>query len=436
MVRIKPLHIFLSVWMLTSCSLSKRMSRDITKLQQDTVFARGHVGLSIRDEKSGKYVYEQNASKYFAPASNVKLFTCYAVMKYLPDSLPGWYMHQTRDTLYLKPNGDPTFLHPDFPDQPVMEKLVTGTKPVVLFKLQSQKFTRLGYGWPWGSWQEFYMPEKSVMPIYGNIIRFRPLAGSVKAHPAYFQANIEKAYVNVEKRISVKRAEDTNEFTVASSSYNALARPFTQKQDAYITYKLLTDTLVRDNKTILFRKDSLKQFLWTPLYTQYTDSVLKYMMHRSDNFLAEQLLLMAGNKISGFLNDRQVIAHLIKNDFSTFADKPRWVDGSGLSRLNMFSPNSIIELLVKMKADFPWGRITTVLPHGDEGTLKGYYKGYENNIWAKTGGLTGSNSLSGYLITKKGNNYNFSFVINNHQASALGIRKSMEKILINIINKY
>jgi len=87
-----------------------------------------------------------------------------------------------------------------------------------------------------------------------------------------------------------------------------------------------------------------------------------------------------------------------------------------------------------MKKEFGWKRISGILQKGNEGTVKGYYKGYEENIYSKTGTL-GSNvtSLSGYLITKKGNNYIFSFQVNNHYKSASSIRKAFETYITEII---
>ncbi len=41
------------------------------------------------DASANKYLYNHNGQKYFVPASNTKLFSCYAALKYLGDSLPG-----------------------------------------------------------------------------------------------------------------------------------------------------------------------------------------------------------------------------------------------------------------------------------------------------------------------------------------------------------
>ena len=93
-----------------------------------------------------------------------------------------------------------------------------------------------------------------------------------------------------------------------------------------------------------------------------------------------------------------------------------------------------MDLLLQMKKEFGWKKVTDVLQRGNQGTVKGLYQGYENNIYTKTGTL-GSYvvSLSGYIITKKGNKYVFSMLINNHYKPAAITRKAIEKYMIEII---
>src|SRR5690606_21176710 len=109
-------------------------------------------------------------------------------------------------------------------------------------------------------------------------------------------------------------------------------------------------------------------------------------------------------------------------------------DGSGLSRSNQVTPRGLTDLLLQMKKEFGWKKITSVLQKGNEGTVKGLYQGYENNIYSKTGTLSNNVlSLSGYLTTKKGNQYVFAMVVNNHFKPATPVRKAFEKYIINII---
>ena len=73
---------------------------------------------------------------------------------------------------------------------------------------------------------------------------------------------------------------------------------------------------------------------------------------------------------------------------------------------------------------------------GKSGTLKNYYKSVSPYIFGKTGTLSNNHCLSGYLITKKGKTFIFSYMNNNYVASEKEVRKQMEKLLKAIHDKY
>ena len=160
------------------------------------------------------------------------------------------------------------------------------------------------------------------------------------------------------------------------------------------------------------------------------------MMHRSDNFFAEQTLLMVSNQILGVMNDDKIIDTLLKTDFKDLPQKPNWADGSGLSRYNLFSPQDFVFVLNKMRNEFEWKRITTIFSTGGSGTLSARYKNLEGKIYAKTGTLSNNLALSGYVITNKGKTLIFAILVGNHTAAGVDIRNAMEQFLTGIIEKY
>ena len=102
-----------SIFILVSCSVSKQISKTAnTILLNDTAISKGHIGISIYEPATNTYWYNYNADKYFIPASNTKLFTLYAGMKYLGDSLVAARLQRSRSdiTITIYPSGDPTFL--------------------------------------------------------------------------------------------------------------------------------------------------------------------------------------------------------------------------------------------------------------------------------------------------------------------------------------
>ena len=155
----------------SSCSVSKQISKQAsTILLNDTAISTGHIGISIYEPATNKYWYNYNADKYFIPASNTKLFTLYAGMKYLGDSLTGLAYQNFSDTaINISGAGDPTFMHPDFKNQPVFDFLKTQQKTIYLSG--NYKDSALGYGWAWDDYSYNYMVERNAFPFYGNTIK-------------------------------------------------------------------------------------------------------------------------------------------------------------------------------------------------------------------------------------------------------------------------
>jgi D-alanyl-D-alanine carboxypeptidase/D-alanyl-D-alanine-endopeptidase (penicillin-binding protein 4) len=156
------------------------------------------------------------------------------------------------------------------------------------------------------------------------------------------------------------------------------------------------------------------------------------MMFNSDNFFAEQTLLMVSNEKLGYMGDEQIIDTLLKTDFKDLPTKPRWVDGSGLSRYDLFSPKDFIYILNKLQSEFGFTRMKRILPTGGQGTLTNYYEGDAGFIYAKTGSMSNNVSLSGYLITKKNKLLIFSVIINNFDGSGKSGRRAIEKLIKSI----
>src|SRR5881394_1311360 len=111
----KLLIINSSLIILASCSVQKQISRSATQLViKDSSLHTAHVGISIYEPSANKYWYNYQGDHYFVPASNTKLPTCYAAMKYLGDSLSGTISTENDTALFILPTADPTLLHPYF----------------------------------------------------------------------------------------------------------------------------------------------------------------------------------------------------------------------------------------------------------------------------------------------------------------------------------
>ena len=431
--------------LLTACSPAKYISKSAkNNVLSRQSFQAAHVGISIFDAGSNRYLYNYQADKYFVPASNTKIFTLYAALKNLGDSLPGLRYEETADTFFIYPTADPTLLHPDFKKQPVIEKLQKVTKSVVLVNSAWEE-EAFGSGWAWDDYNGMYMPERSPLPVYGNVIKWiqvmqnnaqAELEGRIQTFvfsepEVNWKVRFKEDREN--KLFSVQRRKDDNYFEVSQG-----AEPYREQSVPFVTngvvsaIELLKDTI---RKEIIVQPVTRTATSKT-IRSQPTDSLLKIMMYRSDNFFAEQVLLMASNEKLGVMNDARIIDTLLKSDLQELPQQPTWVDGSGLSRYNQFTPQSFVWILNKMKNEFGMERLKTIFPSGGQGTLVNYYKSDSGYVFAKTGTLSGQIALSGYLITRKNKLLIFSCLVNNHKSSTAEIRKSVERFLSGIRRKY
>ncbi len=399
-------------------------------------FAPAHVGISIYDPAENKFLFSYQDTKYFVPASNTKLFTCFAALKNLKDSLVAFeYLPNTENTA-VRFTGDPTFLHPDFKQEKVFNFLQTNA-PNITFVTPRWNAASFGNGWAWNDYDANYMPERSAMPIYSNLVWFSKKGNQLNIVPKAFKDSVNIFASMADGKFAIDRDKSDNHFEIVKSTrtFTATQIPFTTKKSFEdVSLNLLEDTL---NRVLQFASAINDQTaVWKKFYSQPTDSMLKLMMHESDNFFAEQTLLMVGNEKIGLMDDNKTIDTLLKSDFIGLPQKPKWVDGSGLSRYNLMTPQDFVWILTQMKKSFSWDRINTILPGANEGTLAGLYKGYEGKIFAKTGTLSNHVALSGYITTKKGTTLIFSVLVNAHQTAAGTIRKSIEQFITGIIDNY
>ncbi|MBN8674509.1 MAG: D-alanyl-D-alanine carboxypeptidase [Chitinophagales bacterium] len=464
--------VLFSSYLLLSCSVQQQLSRSAkeTVLQQPA-FKAAHAGISIYEPATGKYWFNYQGDKYFVPASNTKIPTCYAAMKYLGDSLVGAQIVRYNGDIIVYPSADPTFLNIEFKYQPLFKFLNENSGSIVI-KYKSWQDNRLGNGWSWNDFQETYMAERSAMPIYKNLVTFNNVDSSgfsvfgtpdslrVNSSPKFFSNNqfwnkrrfkLDELYKlgtpeHLNKKIEEKKGIGFKVYRELGNNIFSLMPTFDleTKQllpfitSADISNKLLEDTLHKKviNENVYFGGYEMQGFDRISIHSQPTDSLLKPMMHRSDNFFAEQSLLMVSNELLGVMNDEKIIDTLLKTDFKDLPQKPRWADGSGLSRYNLFTPQDLVAILNKMKNEFGMERIKIIFPTGGEGTISSYYKQDAGFIYGKTGTLSGVVAFSGFLYTKKGKLLIFSTLINNHQGSATDIRRAIEKFLTGVRNTY
>ena len=138
------------------------------------------------------------------------------------------------------------------------------------------------------------------------------------------------------------------------------------------------------------------------------------------------------------MNTEQTIDYVLENLMADLPDEPKWVDGSGLSRYNLITPRSLVNILDKIQQRISRERLFDIFPAGGvSGTIEKNYKNGDNPyVFAKTGTLRNNHCLSGYIKTGKGKLLIFSFMNNNYTTRTSAIKKEMEKVLRKVYTIY
>ena len=392
-----------------------------------------HVGIAVYNDTKGQWLSKYQSDHYFTPASNIKILATYLGLQFLGDSLPGWKMAENADTLFLMPLGDPSFMHPEFKYQPVVDIINNTNKQVVIVGNNQDQFEIFGSGWSWADYAEDYQPERSRMPIYGNVVHFYQSNKKLEAiKPFYFFKDIVDLGKVEEKNWSRSRTGNRFFTTNENNKSKYFQVPFSQEDMPMVkALELLNDTL---GKKISFQKQStLPATSYKTIKTVPTDSLLKIMMLRSDNFYADQIVLMASEQLFGKMDDAALLDSTKKLFFADLPQKMRWADGSGLSRYNLNTPENYIAILQQMHAKFGEARVKNIFEKGGEGTISAYYKNFPGTMYAKTGTLGGQVALSGFIYTPKQQKLYFSVLVANHMSpSSTQVRRAVETYLTKV----
>ena len=422
-------YFFIILLAAAACSPKRYITKEVTRLEEDL---KEHTGFLLYDPVSKKNLIEHQSDRYFTPASNTKIFTFYTSLKLLGDSAVSIKYIQKGDSLIFWGAGDASFLYANVFDNRRLFDFLSTAPGKLFFSTSNFQTESMGPGWAWDDYPYYYSAERPPLPVYGNLVNIKKDADRFSFKPSYFQLHFAAAS---EPRGDEKilRDIDSNQliYYPGKKSRTSWSIPFRYSDD--LVADLLSDTLKRKVELInaLLPPDA-KVLRSVPI-----DSLLRVMMHDSDNFIAEQMLLQCAAMVSDTLRPEIAITYAKKNFFSDLPDEPQWVDGSGLSRYNLFTPRSIVKLWKKIYQEVPRQRLFPLLATGGKsGTIKNSYKANEPYIYGKTGTLSNTHALSGYVLTRKGRVLIFSMMNNNYLVPTSEVRKRMEKILYYIHERF
>ena len=425
--------------LLAACSSTRRSARYCQRhlsreIRQSPVFSKSITGFHLIDAATGAERCAILADHYFTSASNTKILTLATCLNLLGDSLPGLqYQYKPSNivadsmVLVFRGTGDPTFLHPDFQAwQPAFALLRNHHQ--LAWMMEDLPPERFGPGWCWDDYSDAYSAERSPMPLYGNVIRLVKNAEGWTTHPADFQFLLKET-----DGTSIRRLEFSNEILVPREVANfppGFTKNIPQWRASDHFRDLLVDTLHRPITLVGNNNRAYRN-----LYSCPVDTVYRRMMHQSDNFVAEQLLLVCARAKFGTLRQENIIDWAKDSLFAAYPEPPRWVDGSGLSRYNLISPRFLTALLRQLYQEQPAGRLLDLFPAGGvSGTIENWFRSPDGQpfVFAKTGSMSGVYCLSGYLRCKSGKWMIFSFMHNNFVGSGRPVKEEMRRILETI----
>jgi len=425
------------------------------RLDSSRVLRRQQVGVALADAATGAPLFGYNEGKDFTPASTMKLLSLSAGLALLPDSLPSLRYFSRGDTLFFQGTGDPTFLHGDVPSRRAYAFLA-GRPEKMLAYCDIACSPAYGPSWAWDDFGYYFQPERTAFPVYGNTVRFyaaaplvvRPRPGAVaqvlpqrvRVLPRSFAPLTAAA--GPDFRLSPDQDEEMHVYRAA------LDNRFTYRPSAK---KWIDEVPYRTSRTLLLRLlgDTLRRAIvgtaWRPhpgqdsvhtLRGLRADSLYRRMLRVSDNFLAEQLLLMASSRVGyrDSLSSARAIRYLLKNELKNLPDRPVWVDGSGLSRLNLLTPRALTAVLCRLHQQVPEPRLLSLLAAGGgPGTLrKRYFDAGPPKVtwlWGKTGTLTHTCNLAGFVRCKSGRLVAVTFFNNNIRSDDQATRNEMQRLL-------
>ncbi|MGB5236006.1 MAG: D-alanyl-D-alanine carboxypeptidase [Flavobacteriaceae bacterium] len=401
----------------------RRLENSIGLQLNSDALSNHHTGFMLYDPLSKDTLISKDSKRYFIPASNVKIFTLYTSLKLLPEKMPVLKYSISGDTLYFEGQADPAGLHPYFKDSTALEFL--GDFKFIRYSPKNIASTAFGPGWAWEDYDQSYAAPRSSFPFYGNVVSIYP--NSIEpVYPNYFKDSISL------KESVFRRLDKRNYFYVPPGNSDTIEIPFKLNPD--LTARLLQDRLDRDVIIVNAMPNGKKEVL----FGFSRDSILKRMMVESDNLLAEQMLLAASARLSDTLKSKEAISHMMEVEFSDLNPLPRWVDGSGLSRYNIFTPEAMVHVLNKLYLEYDQEYIFVFFPKGGvSGTLEDDFSGNPHPyIYAKTGSLGNIYCLSGYLRSKSGRLLIFSFMNNHFTIGSKRLKAEMTSILEMVRDSY
>ncbi len=416
----------------------------------------GFWGISFTDAETGESLIQVNAKKRLMPASNLKLLTSAAILNQLgPD-----FYYETKiygegklssddvwkGNLYIVGTGDPSmdgkftagnrfFAFENLVNQ-LNFKNIEGNLIAndAYFDLQS-----LPLGWSWDDLSYYYAPEINALSFNDNCIDLKVSTKAGKPQITWFPFNTDfVSFINLQSSGAAefkefyRRLAGTNLIMLKSQ----LPKNYTEQESLTITLPSLyfIDTFAKYLKTknIGFNgellldhenKDWSNYKLLAVHRSPPLSELIKEINKHSNNFYTEMLLKTTAVHKYKTQGSTELGLEMVKDFAAEMGfDRQKLVlsDGSGLAYKNLISAGEMSEFLARMRQHKYFAVFEDSLSiAGHDGSLENRFANsvLKNKIKGKSGYISGSRALSGYLQTSHGRLLSFSIIANHYTES-------------------
>jgi D-alanyl-D-alanine carboxypeptidase/D-alanyl-D-alanine-endopeptidase (penicillin-binding protein 4) len=442
-----------------SDSISKQpadvaLAREIDRAIETSELTRARWGVFVMSMKDGRVLYSRNGDRLFTPASNMKIYTTAVAL----DLLGADYRWRTSVYADKQPDagglieGDLTLYGRGAPDLDTKKGLVSladqlyarGLRQVRGNIVGDESYFRgelYGLGWQWNDLQWYFGAEPNALTIDENSVELTIAPANKVGSSATLTMNGGGNYIHLTNHtttaerdapttIGISRGLSDKELLVWGD-FPSGGRPFsaalsvpkpslwaaTLFKDALIArgIKVQGEARGRDFRAAVSEKfDPQKAFEIAQENSAPLSEIVRHTNKESDNLYAELILRTLGKERGGTApdpdprknrerGDDEAGTAVIKSWLDRNAvsgDELAIRDGSGLSRLDLVTPEATARLLVAISRTNSATVFHDSLPvAGRDGTLRGRLLREAGRVFAKTGTLTYDHSLSGYAVT-------------------------------------
>jgi D-alanyl-D-alanine carboxypeptidase/D-alanyl-D-alanine-endopeptidase (penicillin-binding protein 4) len=438
-------------------------------LISDARFANAHWGVLIVNPAGGDTLYSHEAGKLFMPASNQKILTTAVALAQLGPGFRFRTVFAARGPVHdgtlagdliVTGRGDPsvsTSMRTDAlaPLRDIADSLMArGVQRVsgrILEAGDAFPGPNIATGWEWDDLDaaygagvdQLFLNEGFVRVVArGAVVGSAPVvivspgssypvvrseATTVAASPPSTAADtsarkptITVTRDTVDDGIVVQGAVAVGDSSVATISLRVPARAYLfALRDALAERGVAVDGGVGPPlpDSLVTELDTLVVMESPPLA-----AILPFLSKPSQNQIAEILFRTLGLEKTGSATPDSARRVIVDQLLAWGASPAGFAvhDGSGLSRHNLVSPETIVKTLDAMRRDSAADVFMASLPiAGVDGTLERRMRGTpaEGNVRAKTGTLARARSLSGFVTTRDGELLIFSMLANNFTTS-------------------